>query len=133
MDVAGRKTSGIAPVLNNVSDIYVAPGAALATDEGGDIEISRIRLDISDVNAQTSGTISNFTLADNGDIFVNGIDASVSRDFSLRLPDVSACGNSNGISSWNVHLEGEKAGHYSASLQGAVLRICRCAMVITLR
>ncbi len=133
MEVAGRKTSGIAPVLNNVSDVYVAPGATLATDAGACIEISKIRLNISDANAQTAGVIRNFTLAEAGDVFVDGIDAMVPRDFSLKLPDVSGCGNSNGISSWKVHLEGEKSGHYSASLHGGVLRICRCAMVITLR
>lgn len=133
MAIAGRKTVGIAPSLNNVSSVSVSPGAVLTTDAGSGLAVSALSIPASDADAAVPGVISNFTLAASGTIAVTGVESPLPRDFSVKV-DVSGCENTSAIAGWSVSLEGGAAGKYKTVLgaDGAV-RVFRPGMTFTIR
>jgi len=133
MAIAGRKTVGIAPSLNNVTSVSVSPGAVLTTDAGGGIEISALSIPAADANAAVPGVISNFTLATSGTIAVTGLESSSPRDFALKV-DVSGCANASAIAGWSVSLDGGAAGRYKTVLSAdGTVRVFRPGMTFTIR
>ena len=133
MAIAGRKTTGIAPSLNNVSTVSVSPGAALTTDAGSGLTISALSIPASDADAAVPGVISNFTLATSGTIAVTGLESSSPRDFTLKV-DVSGCANASAIAGWSVSLDGGAAGRYKTVLSAdGTVRVFRPGMMFTIR
>ncbi len=133
MAIAGRKTTGIAPSLNNVSAVSVSPGAVLTTDAGSGLAISALSIPASDADAAVPGVISNFTLSASGMIAVTGLEASSPRDFALKV-DVSGCANASAIEGWRVSLDGGAAGKYRhVVLSDGTVRVFRPGMMFTIR
>jgi autotransporter-associated beta strand protein len=125
--LAGRKTSGILPVLNNVSSVAVAAGARFSTDASP----SPVLLKGLTVDVNGAGTISNFAFAENGVINVlNAPKASGDVELPGTYENVTGLHN---IADWDLYVDGvETAKHQVREVNGK-LRLSRLAFRIIVR
>ena len=125
--LAGRKVSGILPVLNNVSSVSVAPGAVLSTDRSA----SPVTLHSLAVDATGAGTIRNFAFAENGVLNVTNL-PGVSGEVLLPGEYDNVSGFAN-VAGWTLNVNGAPASKLTVSVRGGRIYVQPVGFVFVVR